>query len=246
MGRMERSCCGDAAFPCPADPFTGAPLHIARVPNDAAFQFDVAYDTFPDSDMSWDTLELAFTRRFVGSFFVQGSFDYQWRDELRSANLDNRFPLNSFSLEQARTGRPLWQNHSLDVFYRQPNTGWVAKLLARYVFPRDMAVSANVRHQSGFPWAPVHRISIPGSGTQPILLEDLSKNRSDDVTIVDVRFEKTFSVNEGHRISGMVDIYNVLNSNPVTAFAQRTGGNFGTVIAALPPRTVKVGVRWQF
>jgi hypothetical protein len=140
----------------------------------------------------------------------------------------------------------LWENHSLDVSYRQPNIGWVAKLLARSVFPREFALSANIRHQSGFPWTPVHRVSIPGSGTQPILLEDIKNNRSDNVTIVDVRVEKTIAIKDPHRIGGMVDIYNVLNSNPVTAFAQRTGGNFGTVLAALPPRTVKVGVRWQF
>jgi outer membrane receptor protein involved in Fe transport len=238
--------CGDVVFPCPTDPFTGAPLHIARVPGDAAFALDVAYDTFPDSDQSWDTLQIAFNRRFVSGFFVQGSFDYQWRDELRSANDDNRMAFNSFSIQQAGPGQILWQNHSRDVFYRQPNTGWVAKFLGRYVFPRDIAVSTNIRHQSGFPWAPIHRIPIPGSGTQPVLLEDLSNNRSDDVTIVDVRLEKTFALNERHRVSGMVDVYNVLNSNPVTSFTQRTGGNFGTVIAALPPRTLKVGVRWQF
>jgi outer membrane receptor protein involved in Fe transport len=238
--------CGDAVFPCPADPFSGAPLHIARVPNDAAFELDVAYDTFPDSDQSWDTLQLAFTRRVVSGFFVQGSFDYQWRDELRSANQDNRLSANSLSIYQANAGSTLWQNHSLDFFYRQPNTGWGAKLLARYVFPRDIALSTNIRHQSGFPWAPIHRISIPGSGTQPVLLDDLENNRSDDVTIVDVRLEKTFVVNERHRISGMVDAYNLFNSNPVTSFAQRTGGNFGTVIAALDPRTVKAGIRWQF
>jgi outer membrane receptor protein involved in Fe transport len=238
--------CGGVVFPCPADPFTGAPLNVARVPGDAAFELDVAYDTFPDSDMSWDTLQLAFARRFVKGFFVQGSFDYQWRDELRSANQDNRTTASSLSIQQAGNGRDLWQNHSLDVSYRQPNTGWVAKLLARYVFPRELALSTNIRHQSGFPWAPIHRVSIPGSGTQPILLEDIENNRSDDVTIVDVRLEKTFAVNERHRVSGMVDIYNVLNANPVTSFAQRTGTNFGTVIAALPPRTVKVGFRWQF
>jgi outer membrane receptor protein involved in Fe transport len=238
--------CGGVAFPCPADPFTGAPLDVARVPEDAAFEFDVAYDTFPDSDQSWDTLQIAFNRRFVNRFFVQGSFDYQWRDELRSANEDNRTAVNSLSIQQAGTGRSLWQNHSLDVSYRQPNTGWGAKLLARYAFPLDIAASTNIRHQSGFPWAPIHRIPIPGSGTQPILLEDIENNRSDDVTIVDVRFEKTFAINERHRVSGMFDVYNVLNSNPVTSFAQRTGSNFGTVIAALPPRTVKVGIRWQF
>ena len=144
------------------------------------------------------------------------------------------------------TGRNLWQNHSQDVSYRQPNKGWHGKLLARYVFPLQLAVSGNIRHQSGFPWAPVHRISIPGSGTQPILLDDIENNRSDNVTIVDVRFEKSFAVSSRHRVSGMVDIYNLFNSNPVISFAMRTGGNFNTVIAALDARTMKVGLRWQF
>ena len=47
--------------------------------------------------MSWDTLQLALTRRFVGGFFAQASFDYQWRDELRSANLETGFRSNRFS-----------------------------------------------------------------------------------------------------------------------------------------------------
>ena len=31
----------------------------------------------------------------------------------------------------------------------------------------------NLRHQSGFPFAPIHRVSIPNVGTQPIFLDDL-------------------------------------------------------------------------
>ncbi len=44
----------------------------------------------------------------------------------------------------------------------------------------------------------------------------------------------------------MLDVYNLLNANPVTNFALRTGRSFGGVNAALDARTFKVGVRYQF
>ncbi len=145
-----------------------------------------------------------------------------------------------------RSGGGFWQNHSLDVPYRQHNTNWQGKLLARYVFPQGVAVSTNIRHQSGWPWAPIHRVRIPGSGTQPFFLEDIENNRSENVTIVDVRLEKVFAFARGQRLTGMVDFYNLFNGNPETNFNMRTGRSFRNIIAALEPRAVKVGVRYQF
>ena len=238
--------CGGDAFPCPLDPFTGAPLNIARVPDEAAGQQDVLYDTFPDSDMNWDTLQVAASKRFRGNFFVQGSFDYQWRDELRGASRESRSVFSADPSTTLSSGNFFWQNHSLDVPYRQDNTNWQGKLLARYVFPQGMAVSTNIRHQSGWPWAPIHRVRIPGSGTQPIFLEDIENNRSENVTVVDFRLEKVFAFAGGRRLTGMVDFYNLFNGNPEVNFILRTGRSFRNIIAALDPRAIKVGVRFQF
>ena len=44
----------------------------------------------------------------------------------------------------------------------------------------------------------------------------------------------------------MADVYNLTNSNPVTNFVLRTGADFRSVIAALDPRPLKIGFRWQF
>jgi hypothetical protein len=43
----------------------------------------------------------------------------------------------------------------------------------------------------------------------------------------------------------MFDLYNVLNSNPVTNFNLYNGG-FGDVIAVLDPRVAQVGFRVEF
>jgi outer membrane receptor protein involved in Fe transport len=240
--------CGDSVFPCPVDPFTGETLRLQRVPDSAANAQDQVIDTFPDSDGNYDTIQLAYTRRFGDNFFIQGSGDYQWRDELRRADAEAQDPLTSDPLDtgcDVGGATTCWQNHSLDVPFRQENTNWGARLLARYVFPQEIGVSGNIRYQSGWPWAPIHRVQIPGSGTLPIFLENVDENRSESVTIVDLRVEKGFALGPG-RLTGMLDVYNLFNSNSEVNFNLRTGARFRNIIAALDPRALKIGIRYQF
>ena len=67
--------CGDAIFPCPLNPLTNEPLDLARVPDEAVGAQDVLYDTFPQANYAYDTIQFAANRRFAGRFFIQGSFD---------------------------------------------------------------------------------------------------------------------------------------------------------------------------
>ena len=112
--------------------------------------------------------------------------------------------------------------------------------------PYGVGLSANVRHQSGWPYAFIQRVDIPGVGTnQPIFLTDLSANRSENVTLMDLRVEKVLDVGSGGRPTLMADVYNALNSNAVTNFSLRAGDD-ERVIAALDPIALKLGARFQF
>ena len=71
-------------FDCPLNALTGAPINVQRVPDDVADVVDIRTDTFPGMEASYDTIQVAANRRFAGGFFVQASFDYQWRDEFRA------------------------------------------------------------------------------------------------------------------------------------------------------------------
>jgi len=73
----------------------------------------------------------------------------------------------------------------------------------------------------------------------------VDQNRSESVTIVDVRVEKGFTLGPG-RITGMIDMYNLFNSNSEVNFNLRTGTRFRNIIAALDPRAFKIGIRYQF
>jgi hypothetical protein len=227
---------------CPGE-FANQQLSLLRVPDAAANKQDQIIDTFPggyDQD-NYDTLQVAFQRRFAKDFFIQTSFDYQWRDERRRATGVSTSPLVADPLSVW-----FWQNHNPSVDNIQANSNWNFRLLGRYVLPADVAVSGNLRMQSGWPWAPIYAVSIPGSGTQSIFLEDVDNNYSETATLVDVRVEKGFTFGSGYQLTGLIDVYNVFNSNAETNFFMTTGSRFRDIIAALNPRALKLGVRFQF
>ena len=243
------ACTDDPDWDCPLNTLSGTPLNLQRVPDDVAGLVDNRIATFPGMEATYDTVQLATNRRFSGGLLLQASFDYQWRDEFRSAAGESRSPLFADPLVVGSGGHGrIWQNHSLDVDARQETTNWGGRLLARYMLPHDVGLSANVRYQSGWPYALIQRVDIPGTGTnQPIFLTDLARNRSENVTIADIRLDKEFAfgTDSKTRLTLMMDLYNVFNSNAVTNFSLRTGDD-ERVIAALDPIAMKIGVRFQF
>ena len=185
------ACTDDPDWPCPvhADRRT-AP--VQRVPDDVAGVVDTRIATFPGMVANYDTLQVAINRRFTDGFLLQASFDYQWRDEFRAATGETLSPLYAEPLQVGSGNRGrIWQNHGLDVDFRQQSTNWAGRLLARYALRAGIGLSTNIRHQSGWPYALIQRVDIPGTGTnQPVFLSDISANRSENVTLVDIRLEK--------------------------------------------------------
>ena len=241
------SCADDRDWACPLNALTGARFRIQRVPDDVAGVVDTRIAAFPGMGADYDTFQLAVNRRFSNGYLLQASFDYQWRDEFRAAAGESRSPLFADPLVVGAGGHGrIWQNHSLDVDFRQQTTNWGGRLLARVPLPYGVGFSANVRYQSGWPYAFIQRVDVPGVGTnQPVFLTDLSANRSENVTLMDLRVEKVLDVGSASRLTLMADVYNALNSNAVTNFSLRTGDN-QRVIAALDPIALKLGARFQF
>ena len=62
---------------------------LLDVPSSIADQTNATFDNWPDGNFHYDTIEVAFNKRFSDRFFVQTSFDYIWRNELRSADISN-------------------------------------------------------------------------------------------------------------------------------------------------------------
>ncbi|MPZ19336.1 MAG: hypothetical protein GEV06_15685 [Luteitalea sp.] len=216
---------------------------VLDIPDDLQGEVNNAIMNIPASvgggNYDYDTVQVAFTKRISRDLFLQGSFDYQWRDELRN-NVASNNPLVSDPL-----GIDYFQNVSPEVSNRQESTNWQGRLLGNYELPRGIGVALNWRIQSGWAWSRLINVNLPNAGTQVFFVEDISDNRSDTVSLIDVRLDKAFDLGR-YRLKLMVDLYNLTNSNAVTNFNLTNGSNFNKINAAVDPRTLLVGARVDF
>jgi hypothetical protein len=189
---------------------------------------------------NYDTFELAFNKRFANGVFIDSSFDYLRRDELRSTN---NASTNPFSTDPLAIG--YFQDVNPAVSNRQTSTNWQFHLSGRYEFPLGIGFGANVQVQSGWAYARLIPFALPNAGTQTFFIEDISHNRADTVPLVGLRADKSFRFT-GHRVLFMFDLANTLNSNAVTNFALTNGASFNKIIATLQPRTAQFGARLEF
>lgn len=228
---------------------TGQTINLVDVPDRLADSTDALYGNYPDATFHYDTIEAAYTKR-LHNFFVQTSADYQWRNDLRSAS-NNAQSVSTSPLSADPIQIGFYFTPNADVPNRQKTTVWHYQLLGRYTFPYQIGFAANWRLQSGFPFSPI----VADGGTSPGLnignfespffLNNLDQDRSDNVSLLNLRLDKAFQVGK-FKVSGMLDIYNVLNSDAVTNFALTLGPAYKTVTAALDPRVFQAGLRIEF
>jgi carboxypeptidase family protein len=224
---------------------------VLDVPDAIADETDASFDNWPDSDFHYNTIELAFNKRFSSRFFIQSSFDHIWRNELRSADISNWGTTSPLSTDPIGVGPQLSANPAAG--NRQKTTMYHAQLMGRYTFPYEVGFAVNYRLQSGFPYARVIDASVE-EATPTLNLcnfectffsENLDQNRSESVHLLNFRLDKSFPIGGRAKITGMLDIYNVLNSDPVTNFNLLSDG-YKRVIAVLDPRVFQAGIRLEF
>jgi outer membrane receptor protein involved in Fe transport len=225
---------------CPGS-FDGQTLNLRTLP-DGVPNNEVVYANAPgDTDGAYDTMQVAYRRRFRAGFLVNAHFDYQWRSEMRNP---------AFAAQGNLVTDPIsvsWgPEYNTAVRLIQDTTYWNIGVTSRYQLGNGIGVAGSWRSNSGFPWAPIHRVSLPRVGTQAFLLEDMKNNRSDNVSQVDLRVDYSLSLAARSRITLMADLYNAFNSNPETNFIIRTGSSYNRIIEWLPGRAFKIGVRFQF
>ena len=225
-------------------------FNLVDVPDAIADDTSGLYANWPDGTFDYDTIELAFRHRFSSKFFIESSFDHIWRNELRSADIDDWGSTSPLSTDPIGVGPQLTPNPAAP--NRQKTTMYHAQVMGRYTFPYDVGLAVNYRLQSGFPYA---RIVDPGAGNTSVGLnlcnfncaffaENLDKNRSEAVNLMNIRLDKSFPIGRS-KITAMLDIYNVLNADPVTNF-NLFSDDFKRVIATLDPRVFQVGFRLEF
>ena len=188
---------------------------------------------------------MGLSRRFRSGLFLQGSFHYQWRNELVCCGSSGSADTQADPWQLGIQGAGLNWNSAVST--SQGHTNWNLKAIGRYDVPDfPVAFSFQYRAQSGWAYAPILPVRIPfGAGTNQVPLSDMTE-RSDDVYILDLRAEVNLSFWDRDRLSLFFDAFNVTNSNPVLNQVILAGSRYNTIIGFLEPRTFKVGARYQF
>ena len=161
---------------------------------------------------------------------------------------------NSTVTLSAPSGSPLnsdpitvgyFQNAYPNVSNRQESTNWQGRAIARYVFKYDIGLATNLRVQSGYAFSRIIAATLPNAGAVRFYDQDIKNNRSDTVPILDLRLDKAFPIGR-YKFTAMFDAFNLTNSAAVTNFNLTNGASYNQVIAALDPRTLQFGIRFDF
>jgi hypothetical protein len=224
------------------DPVTGERILLldrpANVPENRVITNPERYG-FPESSGDYHTVEMALNRRFHANWLLLTSFQHTWSRDWRSTTSTT----NALNAAGQATGYS-WDPNILRLG-KQDTAYWNYKLVGRYDFPWGIGTSASYKLQSGNNWARTLNVNLPVAGATNVFAEPVNSNRAPNVHIFDIRIDKDLRIGNG-TLTGMFDIFNLLNANPVTNFRVITGNRFKEVISILDPRVVRFGVRYEF
>jgi len=181
------------------------------------------------------TWEITAQRRYTGRWSLLAGFAHVWNGDQANnyagqAVRQNPYPVVPNDLINTGPGG------------RHDFTTWTAKLLATLDGPWGLRAAPLLRHQSGQPFGRtfVTRLEY---GTVRVLAEPMGTRRMDNVTLLDVRFEKGFRLPGGRRVAAFLDVFNVFNANPEQTVNWSSGDAFLRPLAIVPPRIARLGAR---
>jgi hypothetical protein len=76
--------------------------------------------------------------------------------------------------------------------------------------------------------------------------EPRNARRHDNITVFDVKVDRSFALGGGVRVRAFLDLFNLTNSNAVETRTVATGTSFLRPTAVLPPRAARIGARLSF
>ncbi|MCC7177186.1 MAG: TonB-dependent receptor [Acidobacteria bacterium] len=207
-------------------------LTLYGMPAALASQFPVSQVVANTGLMGrYKTVEASVSKRYANRWSASVGGSYTIRDN---------FPTGAF---------PQTPNHP----GRFERTSWDFKATGSYDAPWGIRVSPVLRHQSGQNFA--REISVAASAATPfgliipgttIYADNPKDNREPNITVLDIRAEKTVDLTARMKIRAFFDLFNVTNSSTSETITRTTGPNYLRPSAILAPRTARLGFRFLF
>jgi hypothetical protein len=227
-------------------------ITVWDIPRDANGKVPVSqleYMTPDGNNQYYRNYEITVNKRMSRRFMAVFSYYYTFA----SYNMLRSSPANSFPSGVA-TNPDMVINNGVHT------TNWASHITGTYSAPWGIQVSPILRMQSGTPlqrYLPVSGLNI---GTIYIPVDPVQAYRTDNIYVFDTRFQKDFRIGERYRISGIIDLFNMFNTNADQNQDNVTGRRTATLpdgsknsyqrflapTTVVPPRVLRLGVRFTF
>jgi len=193
-----------------------------------------------NGDAEFHTVEIAANKRLANSWSLGGSYSMRWNRDQSSTY----FGQTIRAVDTVSTPNDLINT----VDGRLHFTLYTFKVNGTYEAPWAIRVTPAWRFQSGQPFA---RVIVATStnginyGTQRILAEPFGTQRQDNISVLDVRVEKAFTVAKT-KVSGFFDVYNLGNSDAKQNITWASGSTYLLPSTVIGPRIMRFGVKYDW
>jgi hypothetical protein len=191
----------------------------------------------PDARTNFYTWEVTATKRMNRGWSAVASLSHTISYAQANVLFDTNFRQNQL---------PITPNDLINTAPdgQEQSTDTAAKLTASWEGPFGLKISPVYRFQSGQNFGRTIVASL-NYGNIRIPAEPLNARRQDNVSLIDLRFERATRI-RNTRVSPFVDIYNLTNANPIQNTSWSSGSSFLRPLAIVPPRVWRAGAKFDW
>lgn len=194
-----------------------------------------------DSKNDYYTWEITANRRMAQGWSLMATYAITWNRENLASPGAAANPVRS---ADAAVNPNDLVNASDDGRYHYAL--WNAKVHAVLPLPWQFRLSPMVRAQSGQPFGRTF-VTTLNYGSQRVLAEPIGSRQQDHVVIADARIERLFKIpGRSNRLSAQVDVFNLMNANPVDFTTWSSGTSFLRPTSVVPPRIVRFALKFDW
>ena len=179
---------------------------------------------------TFDTFEMAMNKRMSQHWSASVSYSFTSAHAYRTVS--GTYPLNPNSCINANAD------------CQDDTTDYSFKLNGVFELPAGLKLSPVYRFQAGNNFGRTFVASL-NYANPTLLAEPLNAQRTKNISLVDLRFDRGFSI-PGGRLSPFLDIYNLTNSNPEQDITVSSGSSYLRPINIVPPRLMRIGAKFDW
>jgi hypothetical protein len=202
----------------------------------------------PQADQKYNSIDIALSKRLSNKWQLSASYSATHMDvPLMSATSLAAPTISSIEFNGNVESSAVTPNDEINSAAKVWEYGW--KLSGVYELPFGVLTSAQYEARSGYPWA--RQVRFTGGKTITTIVmnvEPIGTRRLPVSNQLDMRLEKTFSINKGQKISVRANIFNILNLNTVLNVNMLSGTNpqLGKPTSIMDPRIAEIGFSYSF